>query len=261
MNGSPDGATAKPIEEWLALAETIARSAGDFLARSRDSLKVVASAGKDIKLSHDRESEGHIVSALRAHSDLPILSEERGLIPGREADTAMRWIVDPLDGSLNYLRGIPCCCVSIGLWRGDTPVLGAVYDFDRGELFTGTAGGGAWLNGRAIAVSQTADPDDAVLCTGFPAGMDLDSVSVAAFVERVRRYKKVRLLGSAALSLAYVAAGRVDAYTERDIRLWDVGAGLALVRGAGGRTAQRESGAAHRLAVYAGNAALPAELP
>lgn len=261
MNGSPESATAKSIAEWLALAETVARSAGDFLAGSRDSLKVLASVGKDVKLSHDRESEEHIVSALRAHSDLPILSEERGLIAGPDAGVAMRWIVDPLDGSLNYLRRIPCCCVSIGLWRGDTPVLGVVYDFDRDELFTGIADGRAWLNGLAISVSKTADPGDAVLCTGFPVGMDLDSDSVPAFVERLRGYKKVRLFGSAALSLAYVAAGRVDAYTERDIWLWDVAAGLAIVRGAGGRTTQRESRATHRLTVYAGNAALPAELP
>lgn len=261
MNTLSDRISAALIEEWLALAESGARSAGKFLAGSRSRLEVVANFGKDVKLSHDRESEARIVGVLRERSDLPILSEEQGLIPGRATDREMRWVVDPLDGSLNYLRGIPFCCVSVGLWEGEVPVLGAVYDFDREELFTGIAGGGAWLNGTAIEVSRTQDPGDAVLCTGFPVGMDLAPAPLLAFVERVRRYKKIRLFGSAALSLAYVAAGRVDAYCERDIRLWDVAAGLAIVRGAGGRVAQRMSGTAHALTVYAGNASLDEDTP
>nr|MBI3612073.1 inositol monophosphatase [Nitrospirota bacterium] len=256
MNVLSNRISSTLLGEWLALAEAGARSAGKFLAGSRSRVEVVANFGKDIKLSHDRESEERIVRLLREHSDLPILSEEQGLIPGHATDQEMRWIVDPLDGSLNYLRGIPFCCVSVGLWKGEAPVLGAIYDFDREELFTGIAEGGAWLNGTAITVSQTKNSSDAVLCTGFPVGMDLASAPLLAFVEQVRRYKKVRLFGSAALSLAYVAAGRVDAYCERDIRLWDVAAGLAIVRGAGGHVAQRMSGTAHALTVHAGNALL-----
>jgi myo-inositol-1(or 4)-monophosphatase len=256
MSALSNRISSTSLEGWLSLAEEVARSAGKFLAGSRSRVEVVANLGKDIKLSHDRESEERIVRLLREHSDFPILSEEQGLIPGRATDQEMRWIVDPLDGSLNYLRGIPFCCVSVGLWKGDAPVLGAIYDFDREELFTGIAESGAWLNGTAIRVSRTKDPGDAVLCTGFPVGMDLAPSTLLAFVEQVRRYKKVRLFGSAALSLAYVAAGRVDAYCERDIRLWDVAAGLAIVRGAGGHVAQHMSGTSHALTGYAGNSSL-----
>jgi myo-inositol-1(or 4)-monophosphatase len=258
MNALSREISPKSLQGWLSLAEESARAAGEFLAGSRNSgLEVVASAGKDIKLSHDREAEDRIIRLLQARSDFPILSEERGLIDGRATEQEMRWIVDPLDGSLNYLRGIPFCCVSVGLWKGDSPVLGAICDFNRGELFTGIVGSGAWVNGVGITVSETNDPGDAVLCTGFPVGTDFSSTALLTFVEQVRQYKKVRLFGSAALSLAYVAAGRVDAYCERDIRLWDVAAGLAIVRAAGGHVIQTLSGQPHVLTVYAGNVSIP----
>jgi fructose-1,6-bisphosphatase/inositol monophosphatase family enzyme len=145
------------------------------------------------------------------------------------------WIVDPLDGSLNFMRGIPICCVSIGLWQKDLPILGVIYDFQRRELFTGLAGERAFLNGKPIRVSKIKKRADAVLCTGFPVKADFTKRNIVDTVEDIMAFKKVRLLGSAALSLAYVACARADFYREEDIRLWDVAAGLAIVNAAGGR--------------------------
>ena len=247
------------LGDWLRLAADAARVAGDHLARNRaDAARVSAESHRDVKLSADVEAEDRIIAALRAGSPFPILSEERGRIAAEDRHGSLRWIVDPLDGSLNYLRGIPFCCVAIGLWDADRPLLGVVYDFWRNELFTGVVGEGAWRNETAIHVASTAACERAVLSTGFPAATDFSSDALTDFVERVRAYRKVRLLGSAALSLAYVASGLVDAYVERDIKLWDVAAGLAIVRAAGGRAVWKPTAGEHTLTVYAGAPALPA---
>lgn len=188
----------------------------------------------DVKIDGDLRAEEAVLVRLARAGNHPVLAEEGGETgvhsPGRG-----RWIVDPLDGTFNYLRGIPLCCVSIAFWQGDRPLLGVVYDFERDEMFEGAAGLGARLNGSPIQVSRESDPGRAVLCTGFPAGAEYGTEALMAFVGKVQRFRKVRLLGSAALSLAWVACGRADAYAERDIMIWDVAAGLALVVAAGGR--------------------------
>lgn len=245
--------------EWLPLAVRAARAAGEHLARSRtQAARVSAESQRDVKLQADVEAEVRIVDVLRGGSPFSILSEERGHIEGSDDEGDARWIVDPLDGSLNYLQEIPFCGVSIGLWNATEPLLGVVYDFIRDECFTGIVGDGAWRNDVAIRVAATTACERAVLSTGFPAATDFSTEALGDFVERVRAYRKVRLLGSAALSLAYVACGRVDAYVERDIKLWDVAAGLALVQAAGGRAVWTTPAAAHTLTVYAGAPALPA---
>jgi myo-inositol-1(or 4)-monophosphatase len=136
--------------------------------------------------------------------------------------------------------------------------LGAIFDFNRNEVFTGIVGAGAWLNGAPMRVSDTAQVGQAVLCTGFPVAMDYSAASLSRFVRLVQQYKKIRLLGSAALSLAYVAAGRVEAYFEQKIRPWDVAAGVAVVRAAGGMVTMAGAGSeSSPLTVYASNAHLP----
>ncbi len=243
---------------WLELATRTAQEAGALLRRAQGArVELTASPERDVKLAVDRDSEALIVRRLQATTQFTIMTEEAGVIHGGEERTEWRWIVDPLDGSLNYLRGLPLCCVSIGLWRAEEPVLGAIYDFVHDELFSGLVGQGAWLNGQPIRVSETAERAQAVLATGFPIGTDFSIEALGSFVERLRAYKKLRLLGSAALSLAAVAAGRVDAYSERDIRLWDVAAGIAIVQAAGG-SCQRVNGARPAtLTVSATNAMLP----
>lgn len=210
----------------------IAQKAGDFLINYKDN-KVINNDGKDVKLSADKEAEKIIIDYLSKNSDIPILSEECGFV--NKKDTDLLWIIDPLDGSLNYLRDIPSCCVSIGLWKADQPLLGVVYDFNRQEMFGGIVGKGAWLNEKEMKVSNISDFSQAIMVMGFPSWGDYSESGLLSFTKVLQKYKKVRLLGSAALSLAYVACGRVEAYAERGINKWDIGAGAAIVLAAGGR--------------------------
>jgi myo-inositol-1(or 4)-monophosphatase len=250
--------TANKLPALLELAIAAARLGGAFLRKTANSpIAVEAELKRDVKLAADKGSEEIIIRVLREGSSFPILSEEMGLSDSRASLTGVHWLVDPLDGSLNYLKGIPLCCVSIGLWDGHKPLLGVIYDFHREELFRGIPGQSAWLNDKLIQVSVTQEVQKAILCTGFPVSTDYSSGAILQFVGQVRQYKKLRLLGSAALSLAYVAAGRADSYYERDIKIWDVGAGIALVRAAGGMTVQTASPTPFAVTVYAGNRLLP----
>jgi myo-inositol-1(or 4)-monophosphatase len=223
------------LDGYLKTATEAAIKAGKFLAGyDMSNLQIKSSRGKDVKISADLESEGIILDFLKTRADIAILSEETGIIESaKEGD--LRWIVDPLDGSINFLKGIPVCCVSIALFNKSIPLLGAIYDFNRDELFTGITGMGAWMNGRAIAVSNMYDISQAVLFTGVPPGADLSTDAFQKYVGQIRAFKKLRWIGSAALSLAYVAAGRADAYMENGVMLWDVAAGLAIVSGATGK--------------------------
>lgn len=241
---------------WLCLAEDAVRSAGEYLAKAAmTGARVTSEFGREVKLEADRISETHILDVLYRRSNFRIHSEERGLVRGQGNDD-LCWILDPLDGSFNYLRGIPSCCVSVGLWRNNEPLLGAIFDFNRGELFAGIVGVGAWLNEVPIHVGCVREPGSAVLCTGFPANTDFSPDALSQLVNLVRAYKKIRMLGSAALSLAYVAANRADAYYERDIKLWDIAAGVAIVLGAGGTIIRSASQDSEALSVYAGSPTL-----
>lgn len=248
------------LRPWLELAILATEEAGRLLnGLSPAQRKSAIHSDRDVKLEADRIAEERILEVLRDASPFDVLAEEGGMHPGSDPDSGLRWIVDPLDGSLNFLRGIPFCCVSVGLWRDNEPLLGVVHDFNRNEIFTGIVGEGAYLNGNEIRVSQVTEPRKATLCTGFPAATDFSADALGQFVDKVQNYKKVRLFGSAALSLAYVAAGRVDAYRERDIRIWDVAAGLALVKAAGGETAAEPTAVRDAMDVYASNEGLFAE--
>lgn len=251
------------LSKYLSIAEEAAVMAGDYLSASKSNISVESQHGKDIKLSVDRESESIIIDALRKKTDFTMLCEEKGLLKGNEhngEDDKLRWIIDPLDGSLNFFRGIPTCCVSIALWEENKPILGVILDFNRKELITGIAETGAWLNGNSIEVSKISAENEAVMFTGFPQKADYSSQALLNFVDQVRIFKKVRLLGSAALSLAYVAAGRGDAYFERDIMLWDFAAGLAILSGAGGKYSIRETHRGNAYEVHATNGFLKSSL-
>ncbi len=218
----------------MQIAGDAAVTAGKYLASlNKDEVRIDSSEGKDIKISADKESENIIIDFLREKTAITILSEEKGVIKG-SGESDLQWVVDPLDGTINFIKGIPVNCVSIALCRGEEPLLGAIYDFNRNELFTGITGSGAWLNGSAINVSNTDTIEKAILFSGFPPNADFSPEAVKRMVEQIRAFLKLRWIGSAALSLAYVAAGRGDAYLETGIRLWDVAAGLAIVAGAGG---------------------------
>ena len=144
-----------------------------------------------------------------------------------------QWIVDPLDGSLNFSRSIPICCISIALWKGVEPLLGVIYDFNRDECFVGLVNSKCELNKKEITTSNVKEKYKAILATGFPTNTDFTQNELQKIVIDIQQFKKIRLLGSAALSLAYVACGRVDYYYE-NIKIWDVAAGLALIKSLGG---------------------------
>ncbi len=229
-------------EQMLALASRTARRAGRLLLQlAGRPVEVLQSQGRDLKLRADRQSEALIVKALRRHSDYPILTEESGAL-GEARLSHPLWIVDPLDGTANFSRGIPLCCTCIALWDRSRPVLGVIYDFANNNLYTGLAGHGAFLNGRRIRVSSVRNPAQGILVTGFPLHSDLEDAALQRTFNRIRAFKKVRMLGSAAMSLAFVAGGQADAYVEQSIMLWDVAAGLALVRAAGGRFTMTPTG-------------------
>jgi myo-inositol-1(or 4)-monophosphatase len=231
------------LRAFLALAKRAAAAGAAVVMAAEDGRTVVADIGRDIKISADRLAEADVVGLLRSESELPVLTEESGFLPGHEHG-GYRWIVDPLDGSFNYARAIPFYAVSVALWQDESPVLGVVHDVTRSEVFSGIVGIGAWLNDERLNTSTVDNAIGAVLCTGFPVSTDFSAAAVRAFIEQVGQFKKIRLLGSAALSLAYVASGRADAYLERDIKLWDVAGGLAIVQAAGGHISIERNGAA-----------------
>jgi myo-inositol-1(or 4)-monophosphatase len=218
----------------LELADLAALRAGVALKEHRaDWSGVDAEEGREVKVRADIRAEALILDTLAKLSPFPILSEERGWTATGDRDIA--WIVDPLDGSVNYILGYPHCAVSIALAVAGKPMLGVVYNFLLEEHFSGVVGRGAKLNGRPIKVSEVTDPARGVLSTGIPARAQSEAAAFADFMDEMRRWRKVRMIGSAACALANVAAGRADAYREMGAMLWDVAAGCALVEAAGGR--------------------------
>ncbi len=218
----------------LEVAVAAVRAAGRLLLElRRKPVEVLSEIGHDIKLEADQRAEDLILNVLAERLPLPVLTEERGEVGELDGESPM-WVVDPLDGSFNYSRGMPMCCSSVGLWARGRPVLGAVYNFFLDELFTGVVGRGAWRNGEPIRVSGVEEPAKASLATGFPHHQDYGDAALRRFIGQVQGYKKVRMLGSAAVMGSYVACGWLDAYVEEDAWLWDVGAAGAIAVAAGG---------------------------
>lgn len=168
--------------------------------------------------------------------DHDILAEEFGATAAARAPSRFRWVFDPLDGTTNYAHGLPIFCSSLALEIDGHAAVGAIYDPTRRELFTAERGLGARLNGARLAVSATGSLGDALLVTGFPYDVQQQTGDlVALFGEFLGRARAVRRLGSAALDLCYVAAGRFDAFWEQQLKPWDVSAGALIVAEAGGR--------------------------
>lgn len=217
-------------EKEFEAAKAAALKAGKYLREHKDA-HIDSEEGKDIKLSSDKGSEHIIMEVLDAFG-YSILSEEYGL---KDKGTDYVWIIDPLDGTMNYSRGLDdLACVSVALWKDEEPILGVVYRFKVDEMFCGLSGKGAWLNDNAIRTSGTIKTSDAVLASGFSVKRSYDDKSLTSFVQKVQRFKKIRMLGAAAIMGAFVACGRVDAYMEEDIMLWDVAGAAAIVKAAGG---------------------------
>lgn len=231
----PTPAPAEILPTIAALAER----AGEIALRHFSSRIPTTSKTSriDIVTAADTEVEAFVVGELsRLFPEHHIVGEEGGGQGAPAAGAAFHWYVDPIDGTVNFAAGLPHFCISIALaTAGREPLLGVVYDPSRRELFAATRGGGATLAGRRIHVTETAELADATISSGFPydrrTNPDNNLREWAAFVPRVRGERR---LGSAALDLCYVAAGRLDGYWEKDLKPYDVMAGLLIVREAGG---------------------------
>ena len=211
------------------LAIQAAKEAGEYLLRNKASKKEIFSEqGRDIKLEIDRSTEKLIRSSLKK-SDICIQGEEYG----GKSSNGLVWIVDPLDGTANYFRGLDQCCISIALMDDNQALLGVIYNFNTNELFHAQHEHGAFLNDVPISVSNISEKNKASLTTGFPASESIESS--LEFLEGLQGWKKIRMFGSAALSCAYVASGKCDSYIEKGVYLWDFAAGICLINEAGGR--------------------------
>jgi myo-inositol-1(or 4)-monophosphatase len=188
---------------------------------------------QDVKLQADVDSET-LVRRVLEPTGLPVIGEELGGDPALFEGDSPYWVVDPLDGTYNYLRDQPATCVSIALMRGREPLCGVVHDFCGGRVYAGVVGGGVTVNGVAVSPRWADTLEQACLMTGFPAAANKSPEALADFVRRVGVFKKIRMIGSAALAVAYVGTGLADVYQEDGTNLWDVAAGLALVKAAGG---------------------------
>jgi myo-inositol-1(or 4)-monophosphatase len=266
----------------LHVAVAAAREVGALLRRHQHAAKRIHSAEQhDLKLALDLRSQRRIERRLRgAFPAIPILGEE-GVVGDPAA--AERWVVDPIDGTVNFAHGIPHACVSIALqtrrpqsearkvrlsprWRGHPDaayetLLGVVYDPFTDELWTATADGPARLNGRVVRVSARSRLREAIVSMGFAKSTATLAVGLPAFNRLIGRVRKIRMMGAAALGLTFTAAGRFDAYLEYGIRLWDIAAGGLILERAGGEFWHEPvPGPAHTFQLKASNGRLRRKL-
>lgn len=221
----------------IQLAIEAAREAGTFLKSSVGGVRQIErkfGQERNLVTEIDKQSEEIIISRIRnQYPDHDFLAEESG---GHDKKSDYRWIIDPLDGTLNFTHGVPIFCVSIGLEVKGEVVLGVVYDPNLDELFTAEKGRGAFLNQKPIRVSTTSTLIESLLVTGFPYTIkDNPDNAVQHFVNFLMEAQAVRRLGSAALDLCYVAAGRFDGFWEVALSPWDVAAGVLILQEAGGK--------------------------
>lgn len=229
------------LTETMQTAVSIARAAGEILLEGYYEQKTIdlKTSAIDLVTEYDRRSEALLVEQL--HEAFPehcLIGEEGAAVAG-QGENPYVWYIDPIDGTTNFAHGIPFCAVSLALFAHEKPLVGVIYNPILGECFTAAAGLGAQLTTPRgtvpLRVTEAPDLRHSVIATGFPYDRhesELDNVAqVGAFIKRVQG---IRRIGSAALDLAYVAAGRMDGYWEFKTKMWDVGAGVLMVQEAGG---------------------------
>jgi myo-inositol-1(or 4)-monophosphatase len=248
-----------PLKSALITAVQAARAAGEIMHANWHLPKRVNSAeAHDIKLELDVRCQALIEKILaEAFPQIPVLGEEG--ITG-DVTAEYRWVVDPIDGTVNYASGIPHAAVSIALQQQEQSVVGVIYDPFTDELWTTVRGGPTRLNGKVVRVSRTDKIADAMIAFGFSKSQDNLEKCLPHLSRLSRRARKIRIMGSAALELVYVASGRLDAYVERRINLWDVAAGSLLVENAGGEFYTVPAPGKYRYAMCADNGKLRKKL-
>ncbi len=239
--------TPEDLQQALAVARSAAGEAGEILLRTRGHLSEAQisskSAARDLVTEVDIECERAIVKRLRAAFPTHAIEAEEEVRDRGDAAAGPRWYVDPLDGTVNFVHGIPCFCVSIALYIDGVGELGVVHAPALGESFHALRGRGAFLNDRPIRVSQTSTLGESVLATGFPYRRgELANDNLENFGAVFHKVRGLRRLGSAALDLAFTAAGRMDAFWELHLAPHDVAAGAVLVCEAGGTVCDLDGG-------------------
>jgi myo-inositol-1(or 4)-monophosphatase len=235
------------MEPMINIALQAARSAGDLIVRASaklDRIKIDEKKRNDFVTEIDRDAEAEIIYHLRkAYPDHSILCEESGLHIGKDAESL--WIIDPLDGTTNFIRGVPHFAVSIAFQSHNRLEHAVVYDPFKQEEFTASRGRGAQLNANRIRVSGRINGGGALYATGIPfSGKPFDNMSpyLMSVASMADQSSGIRRMGAASLDLAYVAAGRFDAFWEMYLKPWDIAAGVLLVREAGGLVADFQGG-------------------
>lgn len=229
---------------FLATAVQAVIKAGAMQLAGIDHLDIEKKGAIDLVTQVDRDVE-RMFRALIAERfpHHAVLAEEFEAGGDRQNEAEYCWVFDPVDGTTNYAHGLPIFCCACSLERNGQPIVAAIYDPSRRELFTAEKGAGAWLNGAPMRVSSAATLIDALLCTGFPYTMHTEGeYLLGLFADFIRQARAVRRLGSAAIDLAYVAAGRFDGFWEVRLNPWDVSAGALLIEEAGGRVSNLAGG-------------------
>lgn len=225
------------LSSLLPEVEALVKAVGSFIsteAKKFNSDTIEIKAKNSLVSYVDKQAEEQLVEGLKK------IFPEAGFITEEETteqnDAEYRWVVDPLDGTTNFMHGIPVFAISIGLIQNDIPVLGVIYEISRDELFSASKGNGATLNGDTISVAQHKTLEDALTATGFPY-YDYSNMSgyLGMLQELMKGTRGIRRMGSAAVDLAYVSCGRFDAFFEYSLNAWDVCAGIILVQEAGGK--------------------------
>lgn len=221
------------LKSALTVSIQAARAAGKVMRDNwHKPKKVNLAEAHDIKLELDVRCQRIIEKTLaKAFPQIPVLGEEGDT---GDVNAEYRWVIDPIDGTVNYAYGIPHAATSIALQHRGQSVVGVIYDPFTDELWTTTTGQPTRLNGKVVRVSNTTKVGDAIVAVGFSKSQANLERCLPYVTRLTRRARKVRNMGSAAIELAYVASGRFDAYIERTINLWDVAAGMLLVENAGG---------------------------
>jgi myo-inositol-1(or 4)-monophosphatase len=233
------------LDSWLVIAKSAALEAGKYLLINQGKeLKILHDAGRDIKLQLDIDTENIIKKNISSQSEFSILGEETGFT---DDVGEFYWVVDPLDGTSNFLRDIPISCVSIALMQNLTPILGVIYDFNHDDLYFGHQNSKAFLNQEQISVSDYSEKSQSTLVTGIPAKTNYSDDEFKNMIDDFQDWKKVRMIGSAAMAAIYVAAGKAETYKENGIFLWDIAAGAAIVNAAGGIASITNIQADHRV--------------
>ena len=209
------------------------------------------SLSREIKAFVDQFIESRLISALKKYN-FPILSEERGVV-GQTENSDYIFIIDPLDGTFNFVRNFGSYCISVALWFKGEPIFGVIYDLSQKQLYWGGRDFGSFCDNVEIQVSSLSEIDKSLICSGFPVRYDMSNLNTDNYIKVLSKFAKVRMIGSAAMSVINVAKGLAEAYFEKNIMIWDVAAGIAIAEGAGGSCVFVEKSTIHTLDVIVTN--------